>query len=176
VARIGQFRHSAQEADSTINLIVCWIPECTFRVRAILKVKHGCVKVTVIDATCIPSKRRSVSTQTFLRNTAPQIDRSTKRKDIVKAISHAYNQSISYSAAHRVGAITGMSIDEEKDQFCQTGLLVKTIRKSQPHTSSSTSTRIHLLGYQQMLLTVQRRDVPSASRLVTMLRDAVKHR
>jgi hypothetical protein len=53
---------------------------------------------TVMDATCsarieiIPSKRRSVSTQT-LRNTVQQImelDHSTKPKDIVKAISHEY--------------------------------------------------------------------------------------
>jgi hypothetical protein len=62
-----------------------------------------------------------------------QIDRSTKPKDIVKAISHEYNQSINYSAAHRVlGAITGASINEEREQFRQLGLLVETIRQADP--------------------------------------------
>jgi len=40
-----------KKSDSTINIVVCWIPECAFRVRAIRKVKLGCVEVTVMDAT-----------------------------------------------------------------------------------------------------------------------------
>jgi len=42
-----------------------------------------------------------------------QIDRTTKPKDILKAINHEYNQSISYQVAHRVlGTINGTSTDE----------------------------------------------------------------
>jgi len=62
-----------------------------------------------------------------------QIDRMTKPKEIVKAINHEYNQSISYHVAQRVlGPINGTSIDEEREQFRQLGLLVEIIRQADP--------------------------------------------
>jgi len=33
------------------NMVVCWIPECMFRVRAALKDKIGCLEITVLDDT-----------------------------------------------------------------------------------------------------------------------------
>jgi hypothetical protein len=65
-----------------------------------------------------------------------KLDRSTKPKDIVKAISHEYNQSINYSAAHSVlGAITGTSIDEQR-AIPSTGAIAR-------DGTSSRSVRIH---------------------------------
>ena len=32
-------------------MVVCWIPECTFRVRTALKDKIGCLGITVLDDT-----------------------------------------------------------------------------------------------------------------------------
>jgi len=130
-----------KKSDNSVNLVVCWVEECTFRIRAQKKAKVGCIEVTVLNNThtaCVgllPSKRRSVSTQTFLQATVPkimQIDRVTKPKEIVKAINHEYNQSISYHVAHRVlGPINGTSIDE-REQFRQLGLLVEIICQADP--------------------------------------------
>lgn len=131
-----------KKSENSVNLVFCWVEECTFPIQAQKKAKIGCIDVTVLSnthTTCVgllPSKRRSVSTQTFLQEPVPkimQIDRATKPKDIVKAINHEHNQSISYQVAHRVfGTINGISIDEEREQFRQLGLLVETIRQADP--------------------------------------------
>jgi hypothetical protein len=125
-----------------VNLVFCWVEECTFPIQAQKKAKIGFIEVTVLNNThtarvgLLPSKRRSVCTQTFLQETVPrimQIDHTTNPKGIVKAINHEYNQSISYQVAHRVlGTINGTSIDEEREQFRQLGLLVETIRQADP--------------------------------------------
>ena len=129
-----------KKSDNSVNLVVCWVEECTFRIRAQKKAKVGCIEVTVLKNThtasvgFLPSKRRSVSTQTFLQETVPkimQIDRTAKPKYIVKAVNHEYNQSILYQVAYRMlGTINGTSIDEEREQFRQLGLLVETIRQA----------------------------------------------
>jgi hypothetical protein len=131
-----------KKSDSPVNLVVCWVEDCAIRIRAQKKTKIGCIEVTVLNNThtaCVgllPSKRRSVSTKTFLQETVPkimQVNRTTKPKDIVKAINQEYNQSISYHVAHRVlRTINGTSIDDEREQFRQLGLLVETICQADP--------------------------------------------
>jgi hypothetical protein len=143
-ARAG-FDIRYDKSQRKFNVVVCWIPECTFRVRASLKDKIGCVEITVLDDThtacagVLPSKRRSASTHNFLRTAVPKalaVDKTTKPKDVVKAIKHEYNQSITYHAAHKVlGTLNGVSMDAEREQYRQLGLLVETIRQADPEVA-----------------------------------------
>jgi hypothetical protein len=62
-----------------------------------------------------------------------KLDRSTKPKDIVKAISHEYNQSINYSAATvSLEQLLGRRL-MSREQFRQPGLLLETVRQADPY-------------------------------------------
>jgi hypothetical protein len=97
----GHFDIRYEKSERDVNVVVCWIAECTFRIRAISKPKIGCIEVIVLNpkhtacAGLMPSKRRSVSTFSFLREAVPsaiKVDSTTKPKDIVKAINQKYNR------------------------------------------------------------------------------------
>jgi len=72
---------------------------------------------------------RDISTQRFLHAVVPEImpvDRSTTPKQIVKAVQHAFHQTIPYQQAKRtLNTLQRNDIDLEHEQFRQLSALIQ---------------------------------------------------
>jgi hypothetical protein len=107
---------------------------CSFRVRAQNKAKRKCIEVTRMNpehSGCLGNgnvKTRGISTQRFLHAAVPEImpvDRSITPKQIVKAVQHAFHQTIPYQQGKRtLNTLQRNDIDLEREQFRQLGALI----------------------------------------------------
>ena len=81
-------------------------------------------------------KRRGISTQRFLHTAVPEImpvGRSTAPKQIVKAVQHAFHQTITYQQAKLIlNTLQRNDIDLEREQFRQLGALMQIMKQADP--------------------------------------------